>query len=132
MNLMILLQLSPQQQNKVSEVVHNLDPYGVGIAVIGMGVVFLSLLLLYVTLYNVSKLLLYRTKRSLQKQGKVEEASEKEIGMDADVNAAIAMALFLYFQEVHDKESTVLTISRTSRIYSPWSSKIYGIRQNPR
>jgi glutaconyl-CoA/methylmalonyl-CoA decarboxylase subunit delta len=52
--------------------------------------------------------------------------------MDADVNAAIAMAMYLYFQEVHDKESAVLTINRTSRSYSPWSSKIYGIRQYPR
>jgi glutaconyl-CoA/methylmalonyl-CoA decarboxylase subunit delta len=129
---MILLQLTAQEQKKVSEVVHHLDPYGIGISVIGMGVVFLSLLLLYVTLFNVSKYLLYRTKKSLHKAGRIEEAAEKEIAMDADVNAAIAMAIFLYFQEVHDKESTVLTISRTSRTYSPWSSKIYGIRQTPR
>ena len=46
--------------------------------------------------------------------------------------AAIAMALALYKEDLHDKESTVLTINRVARAYSPWSSKIYGLRQNPR
>jgi glutaconyl-CoA/methylmalonyl-CoA decarboxylase subunit delta len=118
--------------DKISDVVHHLDPYGIGITAIGMGVVFMSLLLLYVAFYNVSKLLLYRTKRKLRQQGKLIEEHDKEIGMDADVNAAIAVALSLYFQEVHDKESEVLTIAKTARTYSPWSSKIYGLRQYPR
>jgi glutaconyl-CoA/methylmalonyl-CoA decarboxylase subunit delta len=118
--------------DKISEVVHELDPYGIGIAVIGMGVVFISLLILYVAFYNVSKILVYRTKRNLVKQGKAVEGKDKELEMNADVTAAIAAALSLYFQEVHDKESAVLTINRTSRTYSPWSSKIYGLRQNPR
>jgi glutaconyl-CoA/methylmalonyl-CoA decarboxylase subunit delta len=113
-------------------VVHHLDPYGIGIAAIGMGVVFISLLLLYVSFYNVSKLLLYRTKKRLIKQGRAEEAADKEIAMEADVNAAIAMAVYLYLQEIHDKESEVLTINKISRTYSPWSSKIYGLRQYPR
>jgi glutaconyl-CoA/methylmalonyl-CoA decarboxylase subunit delta len=128
----LIAQMSKAQQNRISEVVHNLDPYGLGIAAIGMGVVFISLLLLYVTFFNVSKLLIYRTKRNLQKQGRIDEVNANGLQMDADVNAAIAMAIFLYFQEVHDKESAVLTISKTSRAYSPWSSKIYGLRQNPR
>jgi glutaconyl-CoA/methylmalonyl-CoA decarboxylase subunit delta len=132
MNILFIAQMTTSQQNKISEVVHNLDPYGIGIAAIGMGVVFISLLLLYITFYNVSKLLVYRTKRNLQKHGKEEEAGGNGIQMDADVNAAIAMAMYLYFQEVHDKESAVPTINRISRSYSPWSSKIYGIRQNPR
>ena len=40
---------------------------------------------------------------------------------------AIAMALHLYYDEVHDNESNVITIKRIERRYSPWSSKIYGI-----
>jgi glutaconyl-CoA/methylmalonyl-CoA decarboxylase subunit delta len=132
MNIILSVEMTAAQQSKISEIVHNLDPYGIGMAAIGMGVVFISLLLLYITLYNVSKLLVYRTKRNLQKQGKTEDASHKVIEMDADVNAAIAMAIYFYFQEIHDKESAVLTISKTSRTYSPWSSKIYGLRQYPR
>jgi ABC-type anion transport system duplicated permease subunit len=64
MNILFIAQMTTSQQNKISEVVHNLDPYGIGIAAIGMGVVFISLLLLYITFYNVSKLLVYRTKES--------------------------------------------------------------------
>jgi hypothetical protein len=45
--------------------------------------------------------------------------------------AAIAMALNLHFSEMHDEESNLITINRVSRTYSPWSSKIYNMR-NPR
>ena len=44
----------------------------------------------------------------------------------ADI-VAIAMALHLFYDEVHDDESNVITIKRIERRYSPWSSKIYGI-----
>ena len=42
------------------------------------------------------------------------------------------MAIHLYYSEMHDKENTVLTIDKVSKTYSPWSSKIYGLRQHPR
>jgi len=45
---------------------------------------------------------------------------------------AIAMALHLFYDEVHDDESNVITIKRIERRYSPWSSKIYGINNNLR
>ena len=44
--------------------------------------------------------------------------------------AAIAMALHLFYDEVHDNESNVITIKRIERRYSPWSSKIYGVINN--
>jgi hypothetical protein len=43
---------------------------------------------------------------------------------------AIAMALHMYYDEVHDTESNVITIKRIERRYSPWSSKIYGVINN--
>lgn len=45
-----------------------------------------------------------------------------------DINAAIAMALYLCLDEIHDEESNVITIRRVSRTYSPWSSKLYSMR----
>ena len=45
---------------------------------------------------------------------------------------AIAMALHLFYDEVHDNESNVITIKRIERRYSPWSSKIYGINNSIR
>jgi glutaconyl-CoA/methylmalonyl-CoA decarboxylase subunit delta len=40
---------------------------------------------------------------------------------------AIAMALHLYM-DLHDQESDIITIKDTDRRYSPWSSKIYGLK----
>ena len=57
------------------------------------------------------------------------------LGMKEVPNAdmiAIAMALHLFYDEVHDNESNVITIKRIERRYSPWSSKIYGINNTLR
>jgi len=51
-----------------------------------------------------------------------------------EVYAAIGTAIHLSGQDnkEHDVENTVLTISKVSKNYSPWSSKIYTIRETPR
>ncbi len=58
------------------------------------------------------------------------------IGKDGEIPSAdvvaIAMALHLFYDEVHDDESNVITIKRIERRYSPWSSKIYGVNNNIR
>lgn len=51
---------------------------------------------------------------------------------DEEVSAAIAMALHLYSSQIHDQENPVITMIKVSRTYSPWSSKIYGLRKSPR
>lgn len=109
-----------------------IDPLGVGMTFVGMAVVFLSLLLLYMLFYNITKALNYRIKLSQRKKGKETEAKGIETELSGEVNAAISMALHLYMNELHDRESTILTISKVARTYSPWSSKIYGLRQYPR
>jgi sodium pump decarboxylase gamma subunit len=45
--------------------------------------------------------------------------------------AAIAMAISLYTDVMHDHESEILTIQKVKRVYSPWNSKIYGFTQVP-
>lgn len=108
-----------------------IDPWGIGMTFVGMAVVFLSLLLLYTLFYNITKALNYRIKLAQRKKGKeIEVKSEKELS--GEVNAAISLALHLYMSELHDRESAILTISKVARTYSPWSSKIYGLRQYPR
>ena len=39
--------------------------------------------------------------------------------------------MILFFDEMHDEESNVITIKRVRKTYSPWSSKIYGLRVWP-
>jgi len=60
---------------------------------------------------------------------KNEKAGKK---IDEETIAVIALAIYMNRTELHDFESSKLTIQRTSRNYSPWSSKIYSLRRNPR
>ena len=138
MNLAIIAQVTAQVDSVTSSKMHQnaekfsqVDPWGIGITFVGMAVVFFSLLLLYLVFFNVTKLLNYKLKLALKKEGKSAAAQEKE-ELSGEVNAAIAMAIHLYMSEIHDRENMVLTINRVARTYSPWSSKIYGIRQFPR
>lgn len=114
-----------------SKLFMEIDPYGIGMTVIGYAIVFLALLLLYIVFYNLTKLLTGNIRRILRKEGKVID-EKQSLEMSGEVNAAIAAALYMYYNELHDQENTVLTISRISRAYSPWSSKIYSLRQYPR
>ncbi len=109
-----------------------IDPWGIGITFIGMAVVFLSLLLLYILFYNITRILNRKKNKSVEIESVENPKKTDENLLTGEVNAAIATAIHLYFTEIHDKENTVLTINRVARIYSPWSSKIYGIRQFPR
>ncbi len=52
--------------------------------------------------------------------------------VEEETAAAIALAIHMYKTDLHDKESFTITLKKVSRIYSPWSSKIYTLRQNPR
>jgi Na+-transporting methylmalonyl-CoA/oxaloacetate decarboxylase gamma subunit len=99
---------------------------GITIAIAGYLIVFLALVMLYYIFSNLSKVLTKQTKRKLTKRGST-ITDEKELHISGEVTAAISMALFLY-NELHDKESDVLTIKRISRTYSPWNSRIYGMR----
>ena len=53
--------------------------------------------------------------------------------VSAETYAAISMAIHLFMveNEAHDFEDTVLTINKVSKTYSPWSSKIYTLRETP-
>ncbi|MEG1497865.1 MAG: OadG family protein [Bacteroidales bacterium] len=111
------------------------DPNGIALAIIAMSVVFFSLMLLYLSFKGIGKALMYFSDRKARKQ------IGKESGMDAsamknlpkteelsgDVYAAIATAIFMYQNELHDEENTILTMEKVSRNYSPWNSKIYGM-----
>ncbi|MBX2974845.1 MAG: OadG family protein [Ignavibacteriaceae bacterium] len=109
-----------------------IDPIGIGITSIGMIVVFSSLLLLFVAFKNLVKVLNYIKRIKSGKKGESISIEHENDIHSGEVNAAIAMALYLYSQEQHDQESLVLTINKVARTYSPWSSKIYGLRQHPR
>jgi hypothetical protein len=117
------------------------DPSGGGMTMIAMGVVFMALAALYLFFKMTSKVLAIDVGKQLAarslikaKAGKAESADSGQEGLaiTGETNAAIAMTLYLYSSELHDAENTVLTINKVSRTYSPWSSKIYGLRKLPK
>ena len=115
--------------HKAAEEFVKLDPYGIGMTLVAMTVVFLSLLILYITFKNIAKLFAYDFKAKSKKSDEtvVQSISKKE--QTVELGAAIAMALHLYQNELHDHENTLLTIKKVNGNYSPWSSKIYGMRK---
>lgn len=105
---------------------------GVTIAIIGYVIVFLALVLSFALFSNVPKLLYYRSRKELKRNRKQQKQQGKQdIHMPAEVTAAIATALYLHYNELHDPESNIITIERVRKRYSPWSSKIYGLRKWP-
>jgi len=77
---------------------------------------------------------LIRTDRLIKTNEKSQSAQPQlNVGSIGDEEAAaIALAIHMYKIEIHDMESLTITLKKVSRIYSPWSSKIYTLRQNPR
>lgn len=116
----------PDLQFKIS----NITSDNLILTVLGYTIVFLALLFLFITFLNVTKLLNYKIKKKLQSTGK-EETESKIIDLSGEVAAAISTALLLHFREVHDFENTIITMKKVQKPYSPWSSKIYGLRQYP-
>ncbi len=102
------------------------DPTGAGMAIIAMSVVFSALILLFVA-FTIIFRLMNKPKKTVETAAPV-----KKEAISGEVNAAIALALYLYQDEMHDLENTVLTVKKVARTYSPWSSKIYTLRKSPR
>lgn len=105
------------------------------ITLVGWSIVFTALVLLIFVFTNVPRLLKVNFSRKNKKSDN--EAFVSKTGNKDDQyisggdTAAIAMAIHLFFEEQHDEESNVITIKRIKRRYSPWSSKIYGMRNFP-
>lgn len=112
------------------------DSVGIGMAISAMSVVFSGLLLLFILFKIIGKASVGLSKRNAMKSKGItdkKEAKEKKLGeAPGEVFAAIALAMHEMQNEVHDVENTVLTINKVRRSYSPWSSKIYMLRENPR
>lgn len=117
--------------NEKIENFKNNDSLGIGMTITAMAVVFLGLILLYLIFKQVGKAAIAASKRNAEKAGAPVSASAPD-EVSGEVFAAIATALYEMSDDNHDIEHTVLTIRKVRRAYSPWSSKIYSLRETPR
>lgn len=78
---------------------------------------------------------IFKTEDKTEKKEQIPEVQKPTVvkkNKNDDITAVIAATIHLYIQEVHDFEYYSLTIKRIDKVYSPWSSKIYGLRKWPR
>lgn len=134
--------ITPMQANETEEVMpaaekfRQRDPSGAVMAITAMSVVFSALILLYLFFRTIGKTMNRATQKKEQKTAAPAAATAKTASASTDQLigeeiAAIAIALRRYEEDLHDIESHVLTINRVARVYSPWSSKIYGLNNQP-
>ena len=112
------------------------DPHGIFLTLTAMSVTFLALAILFLVFKQIGKF--HIRKKSENAVEAVKDVANKEKAdtsgqVSAETYAAISMAIHLFMieNEAHDFEETVLTINKVSRTYSPWSSKIYTLRETP-
>jgi len=112
----------------LSGIFGSIDRQAAVIVLIGYMIVFLALVILYLVFrYLMPSLFKIKLYRRAAKEGRALDDSEKQV-LTGEVNAAIATALYLYFDEIHDYESNIITIRKVSKSYSPWNSKLYNMR----
>lgn len=110
-----------------------MDPYGWILALTAMSVVFLALILLYFIFKAIGNANIKAGKKRSAAAAGTDVKSSQYGEVPGEVYAAIATAMHLYNEDsgTHDEESFVVTLHHTDRTYSPWSSKIYTLRETP-
>ena len=129
--------ITPSSNNVIREVNDKVetfrtkDTHGIAMTLMAMGVVFLALIALCLCFLLISKIgaaIARKNKRETVGNGEEVPGSLADSGEEI---AAIVMALHEHL-DAHDHESMILTINKVRRSYSPWSSKIYGLRRMPK
>lgn len=95
----------------------------------GMGVVFLLLIVL-IWIIGIQTKIIDAITGSKKTVTETPAVGTTDTHPTPHEQAAIAMAMHLYF-DAHDEEPHVITIEEVERRYSPWSSKIYSMRNTP-
>ena len=135
---------SPGSTNNTVEKIHRSelfkrhDPAGIVLAVFCTVFVTITMTLLYFLFRYMGNyfinVAMRKTKRAtVAASGEMKDTDGKENRLITnDELAAVAIALYKYSERMHDAEAMVLTINKASKVYSPWSSKIYSLRQYPK
>lgn len=108
------------------------DPIGIGLAVVAIAVVFLALLCISLILKGYGNLIMSTQDRKARKAAKEAShaiATPSASQTSGEIYAAIATAIYLYNEELHDEEDTIITIQKVERAWTPWNAKYYNMNQ---
>lgn len=105
------------------------DPHGFGLAVVAICVVFTALICIWLIMMLFSSIIRRSTEKKADKPVAAKGPSIGAIasGVDGEVYAAIAAAIYEYEQDLHDEEDTVITIQKVERAWTPWNAKFYNM-----
>ncbi len=118
----------PKQADRIRES----DPIGIGLTVVAVSVVFLALLCISLILKGYGKLIM-KTQDRKAKNSSVTKATDSSATpasqTSGEIYAAIAAAIYMYDEEMHDDENTVITIQKVERAWTPWNAKFYNMNR---
>ena len=139
--LMLLPATTPGSDNNTEEIIpsaelfRQADPSGIVLTLISIIIVSIVLTILFFIFKFMGDFhmgMAVKKAEKISQTGGFKVVSEKKSGVITnDELAAIALAIYKYSEDMHDEEDLTLTINKVSKAYSPWSSKIYSIRQFP-
>lgn len=131
--------ITPSSANVIKDTNNKIDLFaeqdgnGFGMTIMAMCIVFTALLLLCLSFYAIGKIGAAVSKMNkMRAHGVTKDDADESVKVhdSGEEIAAIVMALNEHLN-AHDSENTILTINKVKRAYSPWSSKIYGLREVP-
>lgn len=115
---------------KQAEKIKDSDPVGIGLTAVAVAVVFLALVCIALILQGTGKLMSgMDDKKKAQKETKKPIGAIASSSRDDEIIAAIATAIHLYNDELHDEEDAVITIQKVEREWTPWNAKYYNMNQ---
>lgn len=124
-----------EDTNEKVDTFHERDKSGLALTIMAMCIVFTALLILCLCFMLISKIgAKINRANKMKSQGLAPKEVAREDRPEHDSGeeiAAIVMALHEHL-DAHDTEQTILTINKVKKAYSPWSSKIYSMRELPK
>ncbi len=115
---------------KQADRIRESDKYGIGLTVVAVSVVFLALLCISLILKGYGKLIMKTQDRKANKSAQIATAAAATPSASetsGEIYAAIATAIYLYDEELHDEEDTIITIQKVERAWTPWNAKYYNM-----
>jgi len=131
LSTLLIVEAGERVAAKSADEFGKMDPTGIAMALIAMTIVFSALIFLYFTFKYIAKLYTIDLKKRFRKSRPDIVHSEEHQEISGETLAAISLALHLYHQQMQGLEDAVMTFKKAAKTYSPWSSKIYGLRKTP-
>jgi len=131
LTILIVVKAGERVAGKAAEEFGRMDPSGIAMIMIAMTVVFSALIFLYLTFKYIAKLYNINLKKLFGKNRTEAGVQQEPEEISGETLAAISLALHLYHQQMQGLEDAVITFKNAAKTYSPWSSKIYGLRRTP-